>query len=220
MGVRHRVVECFSSIQGESSYAGLPCFFIRLAGCNLECSYCDTAYARDPKSGEELEEDFLLREALAAGLGLVEITGGEPLMHDGVPGLCRRLIDNGLKVLLETNGSFDVSVLPDGVVRIMDCKCPCSGEAGSMDFANFARLGKADEVKFVICGRSDYEYALKVIGDHGLVGRVGEILFSTSSGAGKDLAAKLAMWLIQDKMPARLQIQLHKVLWNPTDRCR
>ncbi len=220
MGVRHRVVECFSSIQGESSYAGLPCFFIRLAGCNLDCSYCDTAYARDPMSGEQLDEDFLVAEAVSAGLGLVEITGGEPLMHEGVPGLCGRLLDSGLKVLLETNGSFDVSVLPAGVVRIVDCKCPGSGEAGEMDFANFARLGRDDEVKFVVTDRVDYEYALKVIADYCLPEKVGEILFGAASGAGVGFAATLAAWLVQDMVPARLQIQLHKFLWGHIERCR
>ena len=134
------VCELFSSIQGESSYAGLPCFFIRLAGCNLKCSYCDTAYAQNREGGKDYSIDELVKEAEKSGMTLVEITGGEPLLQKSVIPLCETLLNAGFTVLIETNGSCSIAELPDAVIKIIDCKSPSSGEADKMDFNNFSTL--------------------------------------------------------------------------------
>ncbi len=204
------VSETFTSIQGESSFAGRVCFFVRLAGCNLDCSWCDTRYARERQRTMSLGE--ILAEALKSDADLVEITGGEPLAQNQTPLLCSKLLDQGFEVLLETNGSMPTGVVPKGVKIILDCKCPSSGEADKMLFANFAKLRKKDEVKFVIADRQDYDYARKMIGKHGLVGRTGKIFFSPVSGRLK--AARLAEWMIADRPPAILAYQLHKTIWG------
>ena len=214
-----KIAEMFTSLQGESSYAGIPCFFIRLAGCNLNCSYCDTEFAKIADNSQGYSIDDLLEKAKSSGVKLVEITGGEPLLQGGVPELCRALIDAGHHVLIETNGSLRISQLPSEVVRIVDCKCPSSGEAVSMEFANFADLNRSDEVKFVVANREDYDYARVVIEKYTLNSKIDNILFSPVASELFS-AAKLAEWILEDQLDVRLQIQLHKIIWDPEERER
>ena len=209
----------FTSLQGESSYAGKPCFFIRLAGCNLNCSYCDTEFAKTADDSQEYSIDNLLKSAESAGVNLVEITGGEPLLQDGVTELCRGLINAGYYVLIETNGSLRISQLPPEVIRIVDCKCPSSGEATAMEFANFADLTTSDEVKFVVANREDYDYARGVIEKYTLNLKIDNILLSPINSE-QFSAAKLAEWILEDQLDVRLQLQLHKIIWDPEERER
>jgi 7-carboxy-7-deazaguanine synthase len=203
------VCETFLSIQGESSFAGLPCFFIRLSGCNLRCTYCDTRHAYAP--GRDVPVGTLVDECLSSRSVLVEITGGEPLLQEGFRELAGLLRDaTGRKVLVETNGSLDISLIPDGVVGVMDVKCPGSGEAGSTDRGNFARLRPFDEVKFVLADRGDYEWARRLVEDEGLVSRCRAVFFSPVYGVL--LPRQLGEWMLRDSVPARLQLPLHKLL--------
>ncbi len=205
---RLRVAETFVSIQGESSHAGRPCFFIRLAGCNLRCAWCDTRWAQSARGVERCESE-LVADYAASGLALVEVTGGEPLCQAGTPALLAALRDAvpGGTVLVETNGSLDVSVIPAGVTAIMDVKCPSSGESGAMDWANLERLRPQDEVKFVVADRADFDWAARLIRARGLAGRCGAVLVGAVSGRLDP--ALLARWLIEDRVPARLNVQLH-----------
>ncbi len=214
-----KIAEMFTSIQGESSYAGRPCFFIRLAGCNLNCFYCDTEFAKTAENSVEYSIADLLKRAENAEVKLVEITGGEPLLQDGVPELCQGLIDAGHRVMIETNGSLLISQLPPEVLRIVDCKCPSSGEAEAMEFANFADLNTTDEVKFVIEDREDYDYASEIIEKYALNSKIENILFSPICS---DLfsAAQLSEWILEDKLDVRVQLQLHKIIWDPEERER
>jgi len=209
------VFETFKSIQGESSRAGRVCMFIRLAGCELACSWCDTPNARTLDGGLTTTLDALVAEALASGARLVEITGGEPLRQKATPELCERLLEEGFDVMVETNGAEDISRLPEGVKTIMDCKCPSSGVADKMRVANFAALGPRDEVKFAILDRRDYDYALSVVEKHGLAEKTEEISFSPVflPGGGGCEPAELAEWMISDNVPATLRLQIHKVIW-------
>lgn len=208
-----KVFETFSSIQGESSRAGVPCFFIRLAGCNLSCTYCDTRQAKSFDSGKEVSIGDLIDEAKASGLKLVEITGGEPMAHPETPELCKRLLAAGFEVMVETNGSIDISKLPEKVIRIVDFKTPSSGEANRMLQANFAKLRRHDEVKFVISGREDYLFALRMVSKFALAAKTRHILISPL--AGKLQPAEIVRWMIEDKAPVRLNLQLHKIIWGP-----
>ena len=209
------VFETFKSIQGESSRAGRVCFFIRLSGCSLSCRWCDTPEARPFGSGYPAEISGLVAAAVDSGAGLVEVTGGEPLCQDATPDLCAQLLDAGLEVLVETNGAERISRLPDGVVRILDCKCPSSGEFDAMDSGNFDALRLGDEVKFAILDARDYDYAMRMINLHGLADRVGEISFSPVFSPGMEMssAADLAGWMVRDNAPANLRLQLHKIIW-------
>ena len=203
------VSETFVSIQGESSYAGLSCFFIRLAGCNLRCRYCDTPSAYRP--GTDVPIDELVAACTASGTAIAEITGGEPLHQPGFRALAlalRRRLQG--PVLVETNGSLDVSVVPDGVVAIVDVKCPGSGEAGSFDPANLSRLRRDDEVKFVLSDRADYDWAKAFVLEHEPAMRGRKAIFSPVWGTLK--GGDLAQWILEDRLPVRLQVQLHKVL--------
>lgn len=204
------VTETFTSIQGESSWAGLPCFFVRLSGCNLRCSYCDTtrAYPR----GRKTPITSLARAFARSSAAIAEITGGEPLAQPGFRELAVRMRDTGggRPVLVETNGSLDISLVPDGVIAVMDVKCPGSGEAGAMDRANLKRLRPQDEVKFVVSDRKDFDWACRVVARHKLAGRCHAILFSPVEG--RLPAAKLAEWVVKSGLPVRVQVQLHKVL--------
>jgi 7-carboxy-7-deazaguanine synthase len=203
------VCETFLSIQGESTYAGLPCFFIRLAGCNLRCRYCDTTYAYNP--GLEAPIPDLVNACRDSRAAIVEITGGEPLLQPGFRELATALRDQGGKpVLVETNGSRDISVIPTGVVAIMDVKCPASGESESMDPANLGRLRPQDEVKFVVSDRKDYEWAREFVKGHDLSRRCHAVLFSPVWGAVN--ARELGEWILADNLPVRVQVQLHKVM--------
>lgn len=207
------VCEVFSSIQGESTYAGVLCTFIRMTGCNLRCSYCDTTYAY--KEGLELSEDEIMNRVKSAGMNLVEITGGEPLLQTGVLQLSKRLLDSGYKLLIETNGSQDISRIDKRAVRILDIKTPGSGMSDKNFLPNIDYLQPTDEVKFVITGRDDYDWATAFIEKSSLSGRC-TILLSPSFGAidPKDLAA----WMIEDRLEVRLNLQLHKYLYGPDRR--
>lgn len=208
-----RIIETFTSIQGESTYSGNLCFFIRFAGCNLNCAYCDTEYAKDFYNATEISVNELLESAKSANVRLVEITGGEPLLQESIAELCRKLLENNFDVMVETNGSISISILPEGVVRIIDCKCPGSGEADKMFFKNFEELNSSDEIKFVITDRSDYDYAVNIIKIYNLTKKTKNLLFSPAWGKIKP--SQLADWMIKDRTPARLQLQIHKYIWGP-----
>lgn len=208
------VNEIFHSIQGESSYAGLPCVFVRLTACDLRCAWCDTAYAFT--EGAKREVDDVVAQVESWGCRLVEITGGEPLLQPDVYPLMDRLLERGFQVLLETGGHVSLDRVPDRVVRIMDVKCPGSGEAGKAAWANLERLTSRDEVKFVIADRRDYDYAKDVVLRHDLASRVADVLFSPAHGILPP--TELAAWLLADRLPARLQLQVHKYIWGPTTR--
>ena len=203
-----KIAEIFRSIQGESSYSGLPTVFIRLAGCNLRCRYCDTAFAQD--GGEEMSIDEVLHQALSYGLDMVEITGGEPLFQDETPALASALISSGCKVLVETNGSLDISLLPEGAVRIMDIKCPSSGENHAVLWENLWKLRLADEVKFVISDRHDYEWARGIIRERFAMRDTTVLL---SNVFGELPPRNLVEWMLEDKLKTRFQLQLHKYIW-------
>ena len=205
-----RVIECFTSLQGESTLAGRRCFFIRLEGCNLDCNYCDTRYART--GGVEKSIDELLSLALESCVPLVEITGGEPLLSKDTPELCRRLMAAGLEVMIETNGSCDVSVLPEGVRRIIDCKLPDSGMAEKNLYSNFKNLTELDEVKFVVSSRRDFDFALKVISDYRLEESPAVLL--ASPVWGRVSFEELAQWVIDAGSRLRMQLQMHKIIWG------
>jgi len=203
-----RVNEIFHSIQGESSHAGRPCVFVRLTGCNLRCVWCDTAYAFH--EGRTFTVEDVLEQVRAYRCPLVEVTGGEPLLQaDAIP-LLRRLLDEGFEVLLETGGSLPIRDVPAGVKRIVDVKCPGSGEHERNLWDNLAHLRAGDELKFVLAGRADYEWAVREIRERLLVERA-PILFSPVHGEveGRDLAR----WVLDDRLPVRIQVPLHKVLW-------
>jgi 7-carboxy-7-deazaguanine synthase len=204
-----RVAELFESIQGESTYAGLPCFFVRLAGCNLNCTYCDTPAACE--EGEPMAIDAAVAACAASVAPLIEITGGEPLQQDGFEVLAEAICGLPEKtVLVETNGTCDISRIPDGAIAVVDVKTPGSGMAGTFDEANIARLRSKDEVKFVLCDRGDYEWAAEFVREHDLSARCSALLISPAWGQLD--AAELGQWLLADGLPVRLQVQLHKVL--------
>ena len=202
------VCEIFQSIQGESSFAGLPFAFVRLAGCNLRCRYCDTRYALE--GGEEMSLERIVDTTLSYGWELVEITGGEPLVQQETPDLAARLMEKGCKVLVETNGSLDISVLPDGVIRVMDIKCPSSGESEHMLWENIWKLKPGDEVKFVVSDRHDYEWARGILRERFNTSKT-KVLFSTVFG---ELPPRnLIEWILHDGLRVRFQPQLHKYIW-------
>ncbi len=206
--------EIFYSIQGESTRAGEPCVFVRLTACDLRCSWCDTAYAFH--EGRKMSIDAVLEAVDAYGCPLVEITGGEPLLQDEVYPLMERLLASGRTVLLETGGHRPIARVPRAVIKVMDVKCPGSGEADRNDWSNLEALAPHDQVKFVIKDRADYEFARGVLARRGLAGRVAAILLSPVHGV---LDPKtLSEWMLADRLPARLQLQLHKFIWSPTAR--
>ncbi len=204
-----RVNEMFKSIQGESTFAGLPCAFVRLTGCNLRCTYCETAYSWS--EGEDCAVDYIEESVWGFDVDLVEITGGEPLMQEETPELCRRFVECGKTVLVETNGTRDISVLPEKSIRIVDVKTPGSGCEDSFDLTNLESLRNTDQLKFVITGRSDFDWACGFIGQYELVGRC-EIIFSPCAGAVE--SKTLAEWILDRALRVRLGIQLHKVIWG------
>lgn len=209
------VSETFSSIQGESSFAGWPCFFIRLAGCNLRCRYCDTKYAW--RGGRPCSVDKLAADFQASKMPLVEVTGGEPLMQTGVYDLFKLLVKRGKgKTLLETNGSFDISHVPEGVITILDIKCPGSGFAKNNHWQNINLLKTQDEVKFVICSRKDYEWSKQIMNKYNLTKRCHAVNFSPAKGFLK--SHSLASWIIKDRLPVRLNMQLHRQIWPKAGR--
>jgi len=208
-----RVNEIFHSIQGESSHAGRPCVFVRLTGCNLRCVWCDTAYAFH--EGQTLTIDDVIERVRSYGCRLVEVTGGEPLLQpDAIP-LLARLLDAGFEVLLETGGSLSIRDVPRGVKRIVDVKCPASGEAQRNRWDNLDDLREGDELKFVLAGRADYDWAVREMRERALGDRA-PILFSPVHGAVD--GADLARWVLDDGLAVRVQVQLHKVLWPSAQR--
>lgn len=208
------VNEIFYSIQGESSFTGRPCVFVRLTACDLRCRWCDTPYAFT--EGAPASLDDVVARVESYGCPLVEITGGEPLLQSDVYPLMRRLIDAGKTVLLETGGHIDISRVPDAVVKVVDVKCPGSGEAGRNDWANLDRLARHDEVKFVIQDRTDYEFARDVVHRYRLARRCAGALFSPVHGVLDP--AELSAWMLRDGVPARVQVQLHKYVWGADAR--
>lgn len=206
---RLRVNEIFYSIQGESTRAGRPCVFVRLTGCQMRCRWCDTEYAF--YEGGWRTRDEILAEVAGHGCPLVEVTGGEPLLQPGCRPLLTALCDAGYEVLLETGGGLDIGHVDPRVRRIVDVKCPGSGEADSNHWPNLDRLTATDEVKFVLADEADYRWARDVIRRHRLGERC-EVLVSPVHGelSGEDLAA----WILADRLPVRLQLQLHKALWG------
>jgi 7-carboxy-7-deazaguanine synthase len=204
------VNEIFHSIQGESTHTGRPCVFVRLTACDLRCSWCDTPYAFD--EGRKMTIDDVVGRVAEYGCDVVEITGGEPLLQKDVYPLMRRLLDEGRTVLLETGGHRSVDEVPEGVVRVIDVKCPGSGEAEKTCWANLDRLRPTDEMKFVIKDRVDYEYARDVVSRHDLIGRSAAVLFSPVHGVLASQA--LAEWILADRLAVRLQLQVHKYVWG------
>ena len=208
-----RINEIFHSIQGESTHAGRPCVFVRLTYCHLRCRWCDTEYAFFEGSERTLDE--IVAEVARYGCRLVEVTGGEPLIQKETNELLRRLLDGGHEVLLETSGSWPIDDVPDGVRIIMDLKAPGSGMTGRNRWENLGKLDADDEVKIVIADRADYEWARGVVGEHGLTERH-SVLFSPAWGEMDP--AELAEWILADRLPVRLQLQIHKHVWSPTAR--
>jgi 7-carboxy-7-deazaguanine synthase len=208
------VNEIFYSVQGESSRAGLPCVFVRLSACDLRCSWCDTPYAFT--DGRKMEVDDVVAAVEGYGCRLVEITGGEPLLQEDVYALMQALIDRGCSVMLETGGHRSIARVPPGVVRIVDVKCPGSGESSANDWSNLDRLTGEDEVKFVVKDRADYEWAREVLGRHDLASRCGAVLLSPVHGVLDP--SELSAWILGDRLPVRLQLQLHKYIWSPDTR--
>lgn len=205
-----RITEIFHSLQGESPTVGLPTVFVRLTGCPLRCVWCDTEYAFH--GGERRSLDEIEAEVLAYGARHVTVTGGEPLSQPTVHELMRRLCDAGLSVGLETSGALDVSQVDPRVSIVMDLKAPASGESGRNRMDNLAHLSAKDQIKFVISDRRDYDWARMRMDEYQLAERVGEILFSPVWG--KLTPGQLADWILEDRLPVRFQVQLHKILWD------
>ncbi|HWF86097.1 MAG TPA: radical SAM protein [Vicinamibacterales bacterium] len=208
------VNEIFYSIQGESTRAGRPCVFVRLTACDLRCSWCDTPYAFH--EGHKRSVADIVDTVARYQCPLVEITGGEPLLQEDVYTLMDRLLQDGRTVLLETGGHRPIDRVPAGVVKIVDVKCPGSGEADKNEWANLARLAPHDEVKFVVQDRADYEFARDVIARHDLATRAAEVLMSPVHGVLD--ARSLSEWVLADHLPVRVQLQLHKYIWSPATR--
>jgi len=225
------ITEIFKSIQGEGSRAGLPCIFVRLTGCNLRCVWCDTAYAFYGGTKHSLEDVMTKVDAVAAGnstrnerrVSLVEITGGEPLLQPQTPELADKLLRENYTVMIETSGERFVGVLPREVIKIIDVKCPDSGESGKFNMANLGAIDAKDEVKFVIASRRDYDFAKEFTEEHELAKRVGQVIFSPvfpdPAGAWPGLRAReLTEWILEDGLAVRLGLQLHKFVWDPTTK--
>ncbi len=205
-----RITEIFLSLQGETTLVGLPTVFVRLTGCPLRCGYCDTAYAFS--GGALMDLPAIVDRVLSYGVRHATVTGGEPLAQPNVLPLLAALCDAGLAVSLETSGALEISAVDPRVVRIVDIKTPGSGEVGRNRWSNLEHCTRRDQVKFVICDRADYDWARLKCDEFALTERVGEVLFSPSTGQLP--ARQLADWIVADRAPVRLQVQLHKVLWG------
>jgi len=230
-----QITEIYKSVQGESTYAGLPCVFVRLTGCNLRCNWCDSEFSFYGGKKMTLDEVAAEVDTLhkptsnqqpATGNYLVEITGGEPMLQEReVVPLMERLLASGYKVLLETSGERPLGRVPRDVVKVVDVKCPHSGEPDTFDLANLGSLTAHDELKFVLSDRTDYEFARDFIAQHQLAGRVNAILFSPAfrkdATGSRDTShclldpEQLAQWMLADNVPARLSLQIHKLIWDP-----
>lgn len=221
-----QITEIYKSLQGESTYSGLPCVFVRLTGCNLRCVWCDSEYTFHGGRKMMLEEVVAEVARLSPRRGLIEITGGEPMLqqHEVVP-LMQRLLENGYEVLLETSGERPLEQVPKDVIKIVDVKCPDSGEGDTFRLENLQALTPRDEIKFVLGSRTDYEFALEFIRRHDLASKVNCVLFSPAfrkeATGARDSShclldpQELAEWMIADDAPARLGLQLHKFIWDP-----
>jgi 7-carboxy-7-deazaguanine synthase len=207
------VNEIFHSIQGESSFAGHPCVFVRLTGCNLRCTYCDTAYAF--YEGKPMSLDEVIARVAGYRCGIVEVTGGEPLMQEGSLELMKVLCDRGYRVLLETGGSLDIGRVDPRVHRVVDVKCPGSAMHQKNRMENLALVTKHDDVKFVMSGREDFFWSLEVVRAHRLLERT-NVLCSPVFGKVEPL--ELATWILESGEPLRMQLQMHKYIWEPTAR--
>ena len=207
-----RIAELFSSIQGESTYAGRPCFFVRLSGCPYRCSYCDTLFAQDFAYGREYSVPEIIAEVKKSNLPLVEITGGEPLAQKNVSLLIDALLAEGLEVMLETNGGFDISRISPSVKRILDCKLPSSGMSDKNLYANYQFLTPHDEVKFVVGSREDYEFALNITKKYDLPSKTKNLLISPVWGTVA--FGQIVEWILADNAPFRFQLQMHKIIWG------
>lgn len=211
---RLKIAEVYPTIQGEALSAGRPCVIARMAGCNLNCSYCDTPQAKS--GGTDMSIDVILEETEVCGINLVLVTGGEPLLQKETPALLTALLGKGKEVVLETNGSFPISLVPQGVTIVMDIKCPGSGCSQSNPMENLADLRENDEVKFVLCGRADYEWAKDIMERSDISGpRVG-----LSPVRNMLEPRELALWMLEDALDARLNLQLHHVIWPEGERRR
>ncbi len=221
-----QIIEIYKSLQGESTYAGLPCVFVRFMGCNLRCTWCDSEYTFTGGHRMTIEEVLQEVQTLSPGGGLVEITGGEPMLQEKeVVPLMQRLLDDGFTVLLETSGERPLERVPKGVIKIVDVKCPDSGEGGTFRIENLETLDSTDEVKFVLSGRPDYEFARDFAALHELNRKVNAVLFSpafrkgASGSRGTDHCLldprELAEWMLEDGVVARLGLQIHKFIWDP-----
>jgi 7-carboxy-7-deazaguanine synthase len=203
------VNEIFYSIQGESIYSGCPCIFVRLTGCNLKCTYCDTQYAYE--GGEKMEIPQLIRRVAGYKCRWVEITGGEPMLQNETPILVSRLLDNGYVVMMETNGSLDISRVDRRCIKVLDIKCPSSNEAKKNDLKNLKRIDSKDQIKFVIGNREDYKFAKNIISLHCPDFPGDRILFSPVYGIMHP--SDLADWILRDHLNVRLHLQIHKYIW-------
>lgn len=225
------VTEIFKSIQGEGTRAGLPCIFVRLTGCNLRCVWCDTAYAFYGGEKHSIDQVMAKVDSLAStspernerAVGLVEITGGEPLLQPETPELAARLLRENFTVMIETSGERFVGTLPQEVIKIVDVKCPDSRESGKFNTANLDAVDGKDEIKFVIASRRDYEFAKDFTEQHDLAKRVAQLIFSPvfpdPAGAWPGLSAReLTEWILADGLPVRLGLQLHKFVWDPATK--
>jgi 7-carboxy-7-deazaguanine synthase len=213
--------EIFYSIQGESTHAGRPCVFVRLTGCNLRCKWCDTEYAFF--DGRRMPIAEVAEIVRGYRCDLIEVTGGEPLLQEGVYALAQTLLDDGYTVMIETSGERFIGKLPEHVIKIVDVKCPDSGAANTFEYRNLDVLSHNDEVKFVISSRNDYEFAREFVGKHHLDDRVRQVLFSPvfddPEGKWKGLEPRqLVEWMLADELPVRLGLQLHKFVWHPSTR--
>ena len=209
MSSRLRITEIFCSLQGESRSVGWPTVFVRLTGCPLRCGYCDTEYAF--KGGEWEEIDGILDQVAAYGVSHVTVTGGEPLAQRECGELLGRLCDEGYQVSLETSGALDISAVDPRVERVVDLKTPGSGEESKNLMSNIGELNATDQLKFVICDRADYDWARAMMDEYRLADHC-EILFSPSAGELEPV--QLADWIVEDRLPVRFQLQLHKILWG------
>ncbi|KKK52699.1 hypothetical protein LCGC14_3102290 [marine sediment metagenome] len=208
-----RVNEIFKSIQGESTYAGIPCVFVRLTGCNLRCSYCDTTYAYE--EGIDMSVNEIVKEIEGYDCKNVCITGGEPLLQKNVYKLINLLKTKSYKIFVETNGALNINLLPGNIIRIMDVKCPDSGMNKEMDWRNLERLRGDDEVKFVLSSKKDYEWAKRIVRKHNLPDKT-NVLFG--SAYGKLKPKSLAGWILKDRLNVRLQLQLQRIIWPDKTR--
>jgi 7-carboxy-7-deazaguanine synthase len=205
------ITEIFKSIQGESTFTGLPCVFVRLTGCNLRCHWCDTAYAFN--GGQKLTVDEVMAQVHKLGCKLVEVTGGEPLLQEDVYPLTEQLLGAGFRVLVETSGERYIGRLPQAVIKVLDVKCPGSGEGGAFCADNLGVLERKDQVKFVIANENDYRYARDFMAQHDLGGRVNEVILSPVFGQLHP--RQLAEWILRDGLDVRLGLQIHKFIWDP-----